>query len=430
MCRHIYYWNVVAFDGKQPISLTLGLGVRLEMKGSLFRYPAETYIFIFNFSLVPFLTDRRSPSASSELHKAKIHAAVNAGNLEETKRLLSTSTLDLRHEGVFLKKLFVSAIDSDSLLILKYTSDKFRELLQCEYETSIDGDKHNCSLLHYAAAAGSKEIVEFLVQSGLDVKQRTSEQEITVLGFAASKAHLHVVDYLLNINSTEDILSLGADPIVMAGEGGSVEIFNKLVNIGFDPMEKDKYGYTSLHLALKTGEEELAFYIMKQYPQSMHMTGKNDRSALHYAAFGGSVSLLKHLIDNGLDTRHVDKHGSTILHVACWAGKKDIVRYLTQDYEFIYLLRIEDNDGRTALDLASEDIVELFSIMSSWQCNFGIVDIAMRTMYTRYRINIVHIDVLSCLHRWHHDVNDVYTISWRHNIRTSFRTTFQLRWTT
>ena len=57
------------------------------------------------------------------------------------------------------------------------------------------------------------------------------------------------------------------------------------------------------------------------------------------------------------------------------------------------------------------------TIMSSWRCNFDIVDIAMWMMYTRYRVNIVYIVVLSCLHRRHRrhrDVNDVYTISCQH----------------
>ena len=54
--------------------------------------------------------------------------------------------------------------------------------------------------------------------------------------------------------------------------------------------------------------------------------------------------------------------------------------------------------------------------MSSWRCNFDIVDIAMWMMYTRYHVNIVYIDVLSCLHRRHRNVNDVYTILCQHRL--------------
>ena len=195
-----------------------------------------------------------------------IQTAVNSGNAEMTTYLLSTSTLTITHHEAFLKELVVSAIDSNTLPVLKCIVEKYPELLQYEYQMTYvyqDVKPDNCSLLHRAAAAGSKEMVEFLVHSGLDIKQRTSEQEETVLGLAAAKAHLNVVDYLLKTNTADDIISLGADPIVMAGAGGSVEIFNKLVNVGFDPMQINKYGQTTLHMTLAFGKEEFAFYIMK-----------------------------------------------------------------------------------------------------------------------------------------------------------------------
>ena len=270
-----------------------------------------------------------------------------------TRHLLSASTLTVTQDGEFLKEIVVSAVYSKSLSVLKCVLDKYPELLQCEYQmTYRDGEPDGCSLLHHAADAGSKEMVEFLVQSGLDVKQRTSEREGTVLGFAAFHAHLNVVDYLLNTNTIDDILSLGADPIVVAGAGGSVEIFNKLVNVGFDPLHKDKNGQTALHMALKCNKVELALYLMEQDSSSIHIKGHLGWSTLHSAAEGGSVKLLRHLIDFCVDERHVDKYGRTFLHSACLSGKKDAVMYLTQHHA--YLLHIKDNDGRTALHHASE----------------------------------------------------------------------------
>ena len=255
--------------------------------------------------------------------KDMIQTAVNSGNVEITEYLLSTSNLTIKYHEDFLKKLVISAIYSESFSVLKCIVDTYPELLQCEYQIAYqDGKIDSYSLLHHAAFVGSKEIMEFLVQSGLDVKQRTSEREHTVLGFAAGSAHTDVVDYILNNNSSEDILSLGADPIVMAGAGGSVEIFNTLVNVGFDPMDKSKYGQTILHVALRAGNEDFAFYIMKQYPALIHMTGQYGRSALHFAAEGGSVTLLRHLIDNVKNARCVDEDGFTILHIACLADKR------------------------------------------------------------------------------------------------------------
>ena len=291
--------------------------------------------------------------ANYDHDRAMIQTVVNADNPEMTKDLLSTTNLTLTHHGDFVKKHVISAVMTKSLSLLKCILDKYPEFLQSEYQMTYKvGKPDSCSLLHHAAKAGSQEMVEFLVHAGLDIKQRTSEEERTVLGFAVSNAHLNVVDYLLNTNTVDDILSLGADPIVSAGVGGSVEIFNKLVNVGFDPMQRNKYGTTTLHIALMNDKEELAFYIMKQYTALIHMTDKNAWSALHYASQGGSVTLLIHLIDIGLDTRCVDKTGCPILHIACLGGHEDAVMYLTQHHN--YLLNIKDNNGRTALHHASE----------------------------------------------------------------------------
>ena len=283
-----------------------------------------------------------------------IKRAVNSGNAEMTKKYLSlASSLTITHHEDFLKRLVVSAIFSKSLSVLKSIIDQYPELLQREYQVTYKGGKtDDCSLLHHAARAGSKEMVKFFVHAGLDVKQRTSEQERTVLGFAASNAHPNVVEYLLKANTTDDILSLGADPIVMAGAGGSVEIFNKMVNVGFDPLDKDKNGQTALHMALKCNKDQLALYLMEQYPSSMHIKGHLGWSTLHNAAEVGSLKLLRHLIDFGVDERHVDKYGCTILHIACLAGKRDAVIYVTQHHEC--LLQIQNTNGRTALHYASE----------------------------------------------------------------------------
>ena len=65
--------------------------------------------------------------------------------------------------------------------------------------------------------------------------------------------------------------------------------------------------------------------------------------------------------------------------------------------------------GRCIHDIVSTSLTSIYYPVY-------IVDIAMWTMYTRYRVNIVYIDVLSCLHRRHRDVNDVYTISCHHRL--------------
>ena len=222
-------------------------------------------------------------------------------------------------------------------------------MLHANYSVKFkNGNEDQASLLYHAATSGSKVSVEFLVKSGLGIKDRTVIKEYTVLGTASRNGHLHVVDYLLSISTTADILSLGADPIVQAGGGGSVEIFN----VEFNPIQENKLGQTALHMALLNGKEELAFYIIKHYPMLIKINCEYDRSALHCVAEGGSVTLLKHLIDIGMDTRYVDKNGHTILHMSCVMGKKDASMYLIQYHQI--LLHVKNNAQKTALHSACE----------------------------------------------------------------------------
>ena len=289
----------------------------------------------------------------ADREKDMIQAAVNSGNVEMTRYLLGTSTFNISQSSYFLKQLALSAVYSSSVNVLSYLLEVCPWMLHAKYAKEFDGDKMDDRLLiHYAAEVGSHVMIECLVRSGLNVKDCVTSKGLTVLGIAARNGNLNVVDHLLNSNSAEDMLSLGAEPIVGAGAGGSIDIFKALVNVGFNPLQQNIYGETTLHAALMHGKEKLAFYIMEQYPTLKDINGKYARSPLHYAAAGGNVALLKHLIDIGLDTRYVDWYGCTILHIACLNRQKDVVKYMIQFHG--YLRDMKDKFNKSALHFASQ----------------------------------------------------------------------------
>ena len=83
-------------------------------------------------------------------------------------------------------------------------------------------------------------------------------------------------------------------------------------------------------------------------------------------------------------------------------------------YSRIQSCPVEDVISTSRCELCIHDIVS--TSFTSMYYPVYIVDIAMWTMYTRYRVNIVYIYVLSCLHRQHRDVSNVYTISCQHRL--------------
>lgn len=73
--------------------------------------------------------------------------------------------------------------------------------------------------------------------------------------------------------------------------------------------------------------------------------------AVHAAARGGSVQMLRELIDGSSDvSAYLDIRGSTVLHAAAGRGQLEVVKYLMASFDII---NSTDNQGNTALHVAA-----------------------------------------------------------------------------
>ena len=154
-------------------------------------------------------------------------------------------------------------------------------------------------------------------------------------------------------------------------------------------MDTNSFGQTALHMALKMAKETLACYITKRYPALINTVGKDGESTLHYAAEGGNLTLIKHLIQNGMDTKCLDNYDCTILQTASIAGQKDAVVYLFQFND--YLIHAKDISDKTALHYAAEEgNINIFKYL----VNAGI-DVHARS---NDKENMLHI---ACIHKNH-----------------------------
>mmetsp|Transcript_9562 Transcript_9562/g.13820 ORF Transcript_9562/g.13820 Transcript_9562/m.13820 type:complete len:599 (-) Transcript_9562:388-2184(-) len=140
-----------------------------------------------------------------------------------------------------------------------------------------------------------------------------------------------------------------------------------------DPINvRDKSGCTPLLIASQYGHADLAAFFIKRNADVNAVDNSRD-SALHWAAYKGSVpvcGLLLHL--NGIQN-HLDQAGAfgqTPLHLASLRGNKEVVLYLMEEAEAwsgkaakstvgggskgypAYLLTLTDRDGKMPLDLA------------------------------------------------------------------------------
>lgn len=126
---------------------------------------------------------------------------------------------------------------------------------------------------------------------------------------------------------------------------------------------QDKQGRQPLHLAAERGNQEVVVDLVTTQPSLAACPDVSGRTALHYAAFGGSLPTIDILLRKGFDPHVCDNDGNTPLQVAAEQGHEEIVRRLLQTtMEKKGCVEWNDLKGLTPLHLAAyyghQEVVE------------------------------------------------------------------------
>jgi uncharacterized protein len=122
--------------------------------------------------------------------------------------------------------------------------------------------------LHVAAAHGHLEIIEFLINAGIDVNAQGGTFSTNALERAATKGYLDIVEYLINQNVEIDTSEPDRNPLFAAIYGGHFEIVKLLVENNIDIFikysgenmkEMDAYAF-----AIERGQTKIAEYLRQK----------------------------------------------------------------------------------------------------------------------------------------------------------------------
>ncbi|PFK28309.1 hypothetical protein COI93_24165 [Bacillus cereus] len=122
--------------------------------------------------------------------------------------------------------------------------------------------------LHVAAKKGHLEVVEYLINKGIDIEARGGTFDASALNLAAGEGHLEIVKYLIEAGAELDVSLAKRNPLFGAIYGGHKEVAEFLVEKGIDISIRytgeniknmDAYEY-----AREFGQTEIAEYLKQK----------------------------------------------------------------------------------------------------------------------------------------------------------------------
>lgn len=209
---------------------------------------------------------------------------------------------------------------------------------------------HGCSPLHMAARDGQVEIAKLLLQFGAE-SSVTNINRRTPLHTAVQYGQLGMARLLLDHDHINASDRLGFTALHLAVKQGSIELVTLLLEAGADANIANNKGFYPLHTFASFMTPKIAIgELLLQYDAEVNAdTGifNFQYTALHLAAYVGSVEVIELLIECGADISALSTRGAAPIHLAASRGSIQVVSLLAGLPGVPLTLR--DNNGRTPL---------------------------------------------------------------------------------
>ena len=183
----------------------------------------------------------------------------------------------------------------------------------------------------------------------------------SVLMLAADGGHIEVAELLIEKGADVNLKrSDGWNVLMDAANRGHVEVAKLLIEKGVDVNLKRSDGWTALMLAANSGHVEMVKLFLERENELDHQD-LGGWTALMLAANSGHVDVAKLLIERGADVNHKDLRSATPLKCAANFGHNEMVKLLLEKGADVNL---KNSDGVTALmDAAYKGFIEIATLL-------------------------------------------------------------------
>jgi len=272
-----------------------------------------------------------------------ILAAAN-GLRETCEILLKAGANSLKTNKNWENPLHIAAIRGHIDVITLFMADK--ELLDAEQDTNDRFTARRTPFL-LAAAHGHRRACELLLEAGAN-PQATNAYSENALHLAAAAGSLEVVQFLLATH--KELLVKGGEcrtsPLFYGARGGNREVCELLLKAGAG-VEGSIYGSTVIHFTKGNIDIISALLTHKDFLEIRDYHGCTPLLVMAMTEKHQACALL---LKAGANIRAVDKEGRNALHLAAEKGCLAVVHVLLPYKE---LLEAQDNSGNTPFLLAA-----------------------------------------------------------------------------
>lgn len=191
-----------------------------------------------------------------------------------------------------------------------------------------------------ATKNGHLEIVQFLFDNGVDVKNKSTKTGMNCLHTACKIGHYLICEYLLKKKPKlmAEVDFCGQHAGYHAVKNGHIDILKLLIKTNKSELEKtmpDKINI--LHIACKHAMYNECVIIAEEFPSMVQeITERGWNAALFVAEKSDKederMKILKYLVDQKLDVCNESRSGKTILDNARFNNLKKIEQYLTEKF--------------------------------------------------------------------------------------------------
>lgn len=257
-------WNAVMNNDLESTQLLLDYGAEPDPDPTyIIRYANETpytHAFIKGYQDIATLLLRKGAAQPNETDLRKLRTLGECLTKAVEHRLLSKTPKNIKDVNELISEAECG------------NASAVQEIIDTGIDVNLQNEVGTTALLD-AAISGKKEVVELLLENGADVNT----------GFYNDKTTFEsVIEYCNEIDNYIDILSL-------------------LVAHRADPNQANKKGETPLIIAAKTGNIELARYLLSLKVDPNREENTYGRSALMFAVFANNTELVQCLLSHKAD---------------------------------------------------------------------------------------------------------------------------------